>query len=218
MSYQQSFLGCYPAHRAAGLSGVPASTVYDWARKGIVTPSVSSQREKLWSYADLMTLRVVAWLRAPKSDGQVRGTPMSQVRAAFEKLSREGIDLWDESRQPPSVLYVERGGRIIIRTAASTSSVDGQGLLPDTLDLLAPFGDGESAGPDLRRPRPLLRIVPGKCSGEPHVQGTRITTATLASLFERGYDLDGVAALYPDEPREALAQAYDLEQHLRSAA
>lgn len=75
-----------------------------------------------------------------------------------------------------------------------------------------------SAGPDLRRPRQLLRIVPGKCSGEPHVRGTRITTTTLASLFERGYDLDAVAALYPHEPREALAQAHDLEQQLRSAA
>ena len=218
MSYQQSFLGCYPASRAAALSGVPASTVYDWARKGIVLPSVSSEREKLWSYADLMALRLVAWLRSPKSDGQVCGTPTSQVRAAFETLSRNGIDLWDESRQPPIVLCVERTGRIVLRMDATTASVDGQGLFADTLDLLAPFGHGESAGPDLRRPRPLLRIVPGKCSGEPHVLGTRITTTTLASLFERGYDLDGVAALYPEEPREALTQAYDLERHLRSAA
>lgn len=33
MSYQQTFLGCYRAQRAAALSGVPASTVYGWARK-----------------------------------------------------------------------------------------------------------------------------------------------------------------------------------------
>ena len=218
MSYQQTFLGCYPAQRAAALSGVPASTVYDWARKGIVTPSVSSEREKLWSYADLMTLRVVAWLRSPKGDGQVRGTSMTQVRAAFAELSARKIDLWDDSRQPPSALFVERSGKIIVRTGADAMSLDGQGRMTDTLDLLAPFGEGETVGPDLRRPRPLLRIVPGKCSGEPHVQETRLTSLTLAALFERGYDLDGVSALYPEEPRDALLQAYDLERHLGLAA
>lgn len=41
--------GCYEAIRAAALSGVPLSTVYDWARKGLVVPSVSSVREMLGS-------------------------------------------------------------------------------------------------------------------------------------------------------------------------
>lgn len=141
MSHRHYFQGCYSAHRAAALSGVPASTVYDWARKGIVVPSVSNERGKLWSYADLMTLRVVAWLRGRKSDGQVRSAPMSQVRAAFVELSRQDIDLWDNSREPTSVLYVEPGGRIVIHTDTSPSSSD-QGILPDTLDLLAPFGHG----------------------------------------------------------------------------
>ncbi len=52
-----AFDGCYDARRTAALSGVPRSTVYDWARKGIVVPSISPEREKLWSYADLMALR-----------------------------------------------------------------------------------------------------------------------------------------------------------------
>lgn len=218
MSVTPTFLGCYPAHRAAALSGVPASTVYDWARKGIVVPSVSVEREKLWSYADLMTLRIVAWLRSPKIDGTVPRTPMSQVRAAFDRLAADGIDLWDDGRVPPVALLVDRSGQIVVRTQDTATEIAGQGRCVDTLDLLAPFQlDHQIAGPDLRRPRPLLRIVPGKCSGEPHVQGTRITTTTLAALFARGYDLDAVAALYPDEPRDALDQALDLEQHLAAA-
>lgn len=55
--------GCYEGPRAAALSGVPVSTVYYWARLGIVEPSVSPTRIKLWSYADLMALRIVYWLR-----------------------------------------------------------------------------------------------------------------------------------------------------------
>lgn len=58
--------GCYEAKRAAALTGVPVSTVYYWAKNGIVVPSISPVREKLWSYADLMCLRIVSWLRRPK--------------------------------------------------------------------------------------------------------------------------------------------------------
>lgn len=54
-----AFKGCHEKPRAAVLSGVPVSTVYAWARSGIVEPSVSSTRIKLWSYADLMALRIV---------------------------------------------------------------------------------------------------------------------------------------------------------------
>jgi hypothetical protein len=59
MSAVLAFDGCYDARRAAALSGVPRSTVYDWARRDIVVPSISPEREKLWSYADLMALRIV---------------------------------------------------------------------------------------------------------------------------------------------------------------
>jgi phage terminase Nu1 subunit (DNA packaging protein) len=64
--------GCYEAARAAALSGVSKTTVYWWARQGIVLLSVSPVREKLWSYSDLMALRVVSWLRHPKGGGQRR--------------------------------------------------------------------------------------------------------------------------------------------------
>src|SRR5262245_19717929 len=86
--------GCYEASRAAALSGVPISTVYHWARTGVVVPSVSPIREKLWSYADLMALRVVSWLRQAKesSDGQVvPASPMRQVRQALAYLDTRRI-------------------------------------------------------------------------------------------------------------------------------
>lgn len=49
--------GEYTAERAAALSGVPKSTVHYWARQGILIPSGSPERVKLWSYGDLMALR-----------------------------------------------------------------------------------------------------------------------------------------------------------------
>jgi MerR HTH family regulatory protein len=62
--------GAYPADRAAALSGVPKSTIHYWAREEILVPSISAEKVKLWSYPDLMGLRIIYWLRrAARSRG-----------------------------------------------------------------------------------------------------------------------------------------------------
>lgn len=215
MSAVLAFDGCYNARRTAALSGVPRSTVYDWARKGVVVPSISPEREKLWSYADLMALRIVSWLRHPKSlAGDVRpASAMRHVRRALVQLDEQGLDLWD-GRAEASPLYVNPTGEIIIVTPDDARDLNGQGLLSEWLDLLGPFEGTDGVGPDLRRPREHLRIVPGKCAGEPHLDGSRLTTITVAALAGRGYTLDDVVRLYPDEDRESLAEAIDLERSL----
>jgi hypothetical protein len=67
--------GAYPADRAAALSGVPLSTVHYWSRNGVLVPSVSAERVKLWSYADLLALRTIYWLRHEKESGDGRAVP-----------------------------------------------------------------------------------------------------------------------------------------------
>lgn len=215
-----AYEGCYEAPRAAALSGVPISTVYDWARKGVVVPSVSAEREKLWSYADLMALRIVYWLRHPKGDNDVvPASPMPEVRRALGRLDDLGLDIWADGGGGSSPLLVDRGARIYIAAAGEVMDASGQHVIDDCLDLLAPFlDDGKVRGPDLRRPRPLLRIVPGKCAGEPHLSGTRLTTQTLAALVDRGYDVDGIYRLYPDQDVDAIGEAIDLERQLGSYA
>jgi len=215
MSAVLAFDGCYDARRTAALSGIPRSTVYDWARKGVVVPSISPEREKLWSYADLMALRIVSWLRHPKAlDGDVRpASAMRHVREALVQLDEQGLDLWD-GRAGASPLFVDPTGKIVIDTPAATHDLSGQGVLPGWLDLLGVFEGSDGAGPDLRRPREHLRIVPGKCAGEPHIDGSRLTTVTVAALAGRGYTLDDVARLYPDESRQSLEEAIDLERSL----
>jgi uncharacterized protein (DUF433 family) len=89
--------------------------------------------------------------------------------------------------------------------------VVGRALL---LDLLAPFESDGITGPDLRKPRASLRIVPAKLSGEPHVAGTRLESRAVAALVERGFSLDHVASLYPFATPPALADCVDLERQL----
>ena len=69
-------------------------------------------------------------------------------------------------------------------------------------------------GPNLLEPRSLLRIIPGKLHGEPHLLGTRITSATVYTLHKGGYRTEQIRAMYPEASPHALRQAIHLEQSL----
>ena len=211
-----AFDGCYEARRASALSGVPVSTVYLWARQEIVEPSVSRQRVKLWSYADLMALRVVYWLRHPKrsQSRQIAASPMSHVRKALAELERLGLDIWDDrSDGPDSPLRVDPSGKIWVQ-ADGTVATGGQQGIADFLDLLGPFAVGQLRGPDLLRPRPCLRIIPGKLSGEPHLAGSRITTQAAAAIYEHIPDVTKIADLYAGFDAGMFEEAIKFEHSL----
>ena len=87
--------------------------------------------------------------------------------------------------------------------------------MPDVLDVLGPFDIEKGTwGPDLRQPMPHLRIVPGKVSGEPHLAHSRLTTQSVATLADRGFSLDDIKRLYPDESPDGLSEAIELERRL----
>lgn len=209
--------GCYDAARAAALSGVPRSTVYYWARHEVVVPSVSPVKEMLWSYADLMALRVVSWLRHPKGDDH-GVSPMREVRRALRELDRRRLDIWSPQLVGSSPLVVDRSGKIHIRDDGGVEELTGQALLgADFLDLLGPFDQFGGRGPDLVAPRSHLRIVPARVAGEPHVAGSRLTTLSLAALAERGMSSARIAALYEID-FVAVDEAVDLERQLARSA
>jgi len=211
--------GAYTADRAAALSGVPKSTVHYWARKEYLVPSVSAERVKLWSYADLMGLRTIYWLRQTKraTDGrEIPRTAMPAVRRALDALRDLDLGLWTEERGP--TVLVDRGGNVHIRVAPGVvERPDGlRPFHPDWLDLIEPFSTSETIeGPNLQAPRPHLRIVPGKLSGSPHIANTRIETIAVAALADRRLSAEAIHSLYPAVSPGALAEAVDLEHQLR---
>lgn len=211
--------GAYTADRAAALSGVPKSTVHYWARQEILVPCVSAERVKLWSYADLLGLRTIAWLRQPKQarDGSdVPRTAMPAVRRALAELRELDLALWTEDSEPR--VAVDRRGQIHLQI--STMIVEdlnrARPLDVEFLDLIRPYTSVKGAeGPDLHAPRPLLRIVPGKLAGSPHIVHTRIETVAIAALRDRDLSSERIGALYPIVGSDAIAEALDLEQQLR---
>lgn len=213
--------GAYPADRAAALSGVPKSTVHYWARKEILVPSVSAERVKLWSYSDLMGLRVIYWLRQPKADAHgwdVPATGMPMVRKTLDQLRELDLDLWTLDGGPS--VAVNRAGKVVVTNKPATEDVNRQQIFDaDEFEVLLPFPtESGLQGPDLQAPRPQLRIVPGKLGGSPHIARTRIETRALAALIRRGFSSDNVYRLYPAVAASAIDEAVDLEAQLEGNA
>ncbi|MEO8840034.1 MAG: DUF433 domain-containing protein [Kofleriaceae bacterium] len=208
-------LGAYTADRAAALSGVPKSTIHWWARHDVLIPSVSATKVMLWSYSDLMGLRVIYWLRQRKTTTkgvEVARTSMPAVRRALKELRELNLSLWDRDR--PSVL-VDASGHLLVKHPAGVHDLSGQVVSEDLLDLIAPFSTSEGTrGPDLIAPRADLRIVPGKLSGSPHVVHTRLETRALAALATDGFDVPGIHRLYPYVTALQIEQALELEKQL----
>jgi uncharacterized protein (DUF433 family) len=211
--------GAYPADRAAALSGVPLSTVHYWARKEILVPSVSAEKVKLWSFSDLMGLRMIYWLRQTKTapDGSpIPRSGMTDVKRALTQLDELDLGLWSEDFGPS--VNVDRAGNVVVRAGTEREVAHRQRRLAvaEEFDVTAPFVSLEgSRGPDLHAPRPTLRIVPGKLGGSPRVAHTRLESQAVAALDVRGLPVAEIYRLYPDVSHEAIDEALDLEAQLR---
>jgi uncharacterized protein (DUF433 family) len=206
--------GVYHARRAAALAGIPLRTLYHWSHTGFFAPSVSPDpRDYLWSWGDLLALRAIDWLRRKKDDPELPRASIHDIRAALAELEKDGLP-----RHKLRELAVSSDGMLFFhvpdgRTVRADSGR--QAALPGVLHLVSAY-DGR--GPDLLAPRPLLRILPGKLHGEPHVMHTRISTAVLYELHCEGYSDEQIRRMYPDVSGDALLQAIELEQSLIAAA
>jgi len=205
--------GVYDARRAAALSGVPQRTLSHWATTGLYKPSISPEpRTRFWSWLDLLALRTIDWLRKPHHDEGLRRVPIASIRRALEELEARGLSRVDlhnlAIRSSEGELFFEAGTNLV---RADTSC---QGAMPGVLKVVRPY----QFGPDLLEPRPLLRIIPCRLHGEPHLLDTRIPSSAIYELDRQGFSLAQIQAMYPEVDAEAMRQAIDLEASLRRAA
>ncbi len=209
--------GAYTAERASALSGVPQSTIRWWANHDVLVPSVSRSKVALWSYRDLMSIRVLYWLRRRKTTTAGAAIPrssMKSVRRALTQLRSFEMPLVDELGHVS--VRVNGDGDIYIETRRGPETVLGQLGHGDLIDLIAPFDTREGLhGPDLARPRPELRISPGKLGGSPHVAHTRVETRALSALADDGLNVATINRLYAYLTGTQIAEALDLETQLQ---
>jgi uncharacterized protein (DUF433 family) len=182
---------------------------------------MAHSRPKLWSYSDLLALRLIDWLRRAKEDFKVPRTRMSQIRTLLSSVE----DLGESLRSDSVKVWVEPDGDVVVSiNEADYRPLGDRHLQPlierGMVDLVAAFeGTSGISAPDLARPRPTLRIIPGRLSSEPHVDGTRVGTQMIGALSRRGLDSEQIMTMYSFLSPRNVDDALSLEDQLeRNAA
>lgn len=192
-------LGVYSPGMTGALAGVSGQSIGQWARYGLIRPSVYRGRPaNLYSYYDVAEAVVVRWLLA-------FGISHRDIRRALAGVRAEHPD-WPLLRAPLAVgrLSVDDRAQLVRRIGrnAYADAVDlsrpGQVLIKPVLldqarDMLA-HGGWVAAAKHLER----IEVLPLKLGGAPSLVGRRWTVEQVARLA------------WDDEGREVLTSVYGL--------
>lgn len=205
--------GQYTAQRASQLAGVPLSTLYHWARESLMVPDYAG-RPMLWSYRDLVFVRLFTFLRSRNHPPQAVSQYIDHVRDA---VSRGHGDL----RQ------IHADKRLVLLGDEAFDRLSGAGFLPMLIEYLDVFSREEPLtvpelgrsrvwGPNLVRPSHHTEIWPWVMSGDPVIRRSRLPTASLFALNqERGLAPAEIVDLYRGTLTvDAVSDAIYLEQRL----
>jgi uncharacterized protein (DUF433 family)/DNA-binding transcriptional MerR regulator len=192
-------LGVYLPHRAGALAGVSGQSIGQWARHGLITPTVYEGRPaNLYSYFDVAEAIVVRWLVE-------LGFRHAEIRSALDDV-RDEYPRWPLLNAPLGVgrqSVDDRG--VLVRKRQADVYVDVSGRAPGQVvirpSLLDDARDMLSHGGWLARSLHLehIEVDPLKLGGQP-------------SLRDRRWTVDHVARLAADdEGRQILLDSYCLE-------
>ncbi|MFC6157988.1 DUF433 domain-containing protein [Kribbella jiaozuonensis] len=187
----------YPTPLAAALSGASVPQLNYWRRKipgkGVLfAPEYGSRPRALYSYRDIVVLRMFARLRGDLSLQKVR-----KVVAVLDEM-HPGTHL---SAHKVKALP---GGATAVWVNPDGDYVDvlkhpGQGTLKIVMDdVFNAFttSDGRHV-PNLGKPVTGVRIDPEVRGGYPVIEGTRIPFHIVAGLCADGVPANEIAELYP---------------------
>jgi uncharacterized protein (DUF433 family) len=209
--------GRYRADRAAQLSSIPRRTIYHWAKERHLVPDFDGDRPKMWSYRDLVYLRLFAWLRTKRMPPARTAEHVRDVRSRLET-------------DTVAHMIVRSEGGVVLLGDEAVDALSGQQLLSgvlgylSTFDLMIPVGiddlhddHGDRLwGPNLVRPSRATRISPWVIAGEPCIDATRVPTSTLFALHQRrGLSAPSISSLYPGVTSDQVSDALELEARLR---
>ncbi|HVU72043.1 MAG TPA: DUF433 domain-containing protein [Mycobacteriales bacterium] len=191
----------YGSALTAELTGATTRQLGYW-RNGtppVLEPEIS-RRPLLYSFRDLLALRTVAKLRTDHSlQGIRRALDNLRDLGNFDHLSRYRL---------------VGDGRSIALVESSNEAIDllkkpGQEILVKLSDVVRSFETETRVVPDLRRPRPNLRIDPKLLGGFPVAANSRVPYDVVAELVLDGVEPDDVHQYYPTVSADAARDAAD---------
>jgi uncharacterized protein (DUF433 family)/DNA-binding transcriptional MerR regulator len=207
----------FPVPITSVLSGASVDQLAYWRKKTatarpLLVPETKAAGRFLYSWADVLALRTIAYLRSEKS--------LPRIRAAVDTLRRLEASEWDHLASytlvsTPTSIFVQtpRGALLDLQKHPGT-------VLDETLmrDVMEPFRTKSGRRvPALERPRPQLRVHPSILGGYPVVADTRVPFDVVAGLAEEGWPAAEIISLYPTVEVGAIRDARAFAKQVANA-
>lgn len=208
----------YTSALTSALSGATLRQLTYWRRDApglapLLEPELATRPRAIYSYQDLVALRMFVHLRERAS--------LQQVRKAVSYLQRQHPD----THMAVHRLAADPTSRTIVWLSADGDYVDvvakpGQRGFQVVMEEL--FRSFETAAgrwvPDLAQPSKGVEIDPGVRGGWPVIAGTRIPFNIIASLHADGVSASEIAELYPTVTAQEVRGASAFADFVASVA
>jgi uncharacterized protein (DUF433 family)/DNA-binding transcriptional MerR regulator len=212
--------GVFSSIQVIRIAGISKRRLDYWIDKGIVTADIDRAqgrgRVRLFSFANLVEVRVAAWLR-DKMSLQLIGKIVQRLRSDDTRLPLAEVTfgvIEDRTRGRP------RHQVVVLRPDGVWEEWhSGQKIMEITVPL-STFAEElrHSAEADRRRTRKVGKTEKrrGVLGSTEVVAGTRIPTSAIRSLHRAGYDLDRILESYPGLEPADIKAAIGAEEYRRS--
>lgn len=186
----------YDKRMTSVLTGATVNQLRHWQRDHgqgpLLVPSRGPGRQALYSFQDIVALRMFVLLR--------QDTSLQKIRKAVSYL----VEQHPETHLSTHRLKASPGGKTIVWIADDGDIIDvvehpGQrGIRVVMEEIFGSFDteDGRTV-PDLRTPAPGLEIDRDIRGGYPVLEGTRLPYDAVSSLLHDGLSASEIIAIYP---------------------
>lgn len=209
-------ISAFTADRVRRLTGLSARQIQYWDELGFIRPSLTKRhgrgRRRVYSFRDLVALKVAADLR--------KSVSLQLIRGVNDHLRR--LDYRDPLAE---LSFVVRGGQLYFKE--SDQWQESRQLGQVVASYLVPVGEiaaGLQKQIEIDRKRSrrpgVIETRRGVLGSKPVLAGTRITVQAIKNLLRDGASVREIRELYPDLVRADIeaADKADLSRRRRLAS
>jgi uncharacterized protein (DUF433 family) len=208
----------FPVPIASVLTGATIPQLAYWRKRTssaspLLIPEGKRGSRYLYSWADVVALRSIVYLRQEKS--------LPRIRLAVSRLRKLEAEDWTHL-----AAYRLVATRTTILVQTPTDELLDLEQQPGTIldeilmrDVLAPFEtrDGRSV-PALEHPRPRIAVDPAVLGGYPVIAGSRVPFDVVAHLAEDHLNSAEITSIYPSVDPHAIGEATDFAKQVAAVA
>jgi uncharacterized protein (DUF433 family) len=208
----------FPVRIASVLTGATVRQLAYWRQRTqsaspLLVPEGKRSGRYLYSWADVVALRSIVYLRQEKS--------LPRIRRAVATLRSLEAQEWSHLAayrliSTPSSILVRTPAGQLLDLDRQPGTVLEEILMQDVLESFE-TQDGRQV-PALGRPRSRIVVDPAILGGYPTIAGTRVPFDVVAALARDELEPDEIAEVYPSVDREAIGDAVSFAEQVAAVA